>query len=41
LRRILTLHRPAVRVRYEVQDIGSPTLAEVLPQPIQKRPPLA
>jgi predicted GTPase len=41
LRRILTLHRPAVRVRYEVQEIGSPTLAEILPEPIQKRPPLA
>lgn len=34
LRRILTLRHPAVRVRYEVQDLGQPTLADVLPHPL-------
>ncbi|HEY7490617.1 MAG TPA: cyclic 2,3-diphosphoglycerate synthase [Candidatus Tectomicrobia bacterium] len=37
LRRILTLHHPAVRVRYEVQEIGSPTLADVLPHPLVRK----
>ncbi len=32
LRRVLTLDKPAVRVRYELQEIGSPTLADVLQQ---------
>jgi predicted GTPase len=34
LRRLLTLRHPAVRVRYEVQEIGAPTLADVLPHPL-------
>jgi predicted GTPase len=37
LRRLLTLRHPAVRVRYEVQEIGQPTLAEVLPTPLVKK----
>jgi len=36
LRRILRVRHPAVRVRYEVEEIGSPTLADVLTQPLQK-----
>ena len=39
LRRVLTLHHPAVRVRYDVQEIGHPTLAEVLPEPLVKKRP--
>ena len=39
LRRLLTLRHPAVRVRYEVQEIGQPTLAEVLPTPLVKKVP--
>jgi predicted GTPase len=39
LRRLLTLRHPAVRVRYEVQDIGQPTLAAVLPTPLVKKVP--
>ncbi len=30
LRRVLTLDKPAQRVRYELQEIGQPTLAEIL-----------
>ncbi|MGE5653183.1 MAG: cyclic 2,3-diphosphoglycerate synthase [Bacillota bacterium] len=30
LRRVLTLDKPTVRVRYELQEIGQPTLADVL-----------
>jgi predicted GTPase len=36
LRRILRVRHPAVRVRYDVEEIGSPTLADVLTQPLQK-----
>ena len=39
LRRVLTLRHPAVRVRYEVQEIGQPTLADVLPGLIVKKGP--
>jgi predicted GTPase len=39
LRRILTLRHPAVRVRYEVQEIGQPTLADVLPTSLVKKTP--
>ena len=38
LRRLLTLRHPAVRVRYDVEEIGSPTLADALPDPLVKRP---
>lgn len=31
LRRLLTIERPSTRVRYELQEIGRPTLADVLP----------
>jgi predicted GTPase len=41
LRRLLTLRQPAVRVRYEVQEIGRPTLADVLPNPLVKKTPTA
>jgi predicted GTPase len=37
LRRVLTLRHPAVRVRYDVHEIGQPTLAEVLPAPLVKK----
>ncbi len=30
LTRVATIHRPAERVRYELQEIGRPTLAEIL-----------
>ncbi len=30
LRRILKIKQPTTRVRYELQEIGSPTLADVL-----------
>ncbi len=30
LRRVITLDKPAVRVRYELQELGEPTLADVL-----------
>jgi predicted GTPase len=30
LRRIVKIDRPAMRVRYELQEIGTPDLAEVL-----------
>jgi hypothetical protein len=30
-----------VRVRYEVQEIGRPTLADVLPDPLVKKAPAA
>ncbi len=32
LRRVLTLDKPAQRVRYELQEIGQPTLADILKQ---------
>ncbi|WP_218673757.1 GTPase, partial [Candidatus Entotheonella palauensis] len=37
LRRVLTLHHPAVRVRYHVEDIGQPTLVDALPDPLIKK----
>jgi predicted GTPase len=37
LRRLLTLRHPIVQVRYDVEEIGQPTLAEVLPQPLLKK----
>lgn len=40
LRRILEVERPVVRVRYELDEIGSPNLAEVLPE-FLGRPPNA
>jgi Predicted GTPase len=30
LRRIIKINKPAVRVSYELQEIGQPTLTEVL-----------
>jgi predicted GTPase len=30
LRRLIQLDKPALRVRYELQEIGSPTLLDVL-----------
>jgi predicted GTPase len=30
LRRIIDINLPAVQVRYDLQEIGSPTLADVL-----------
>jgi predicted GTPase len=30
LRRVLEIDRPSQRVRYELQEIGQPTLAEIL-----------
>ncbi len=30
LRRVIDIDRPSVRVRYELQEIGSPTLEDVL-----------
>ena len=32
LRRVLTLTKPAQRVRYELQEIGEPTLTTILHQ---------
>lgn len=40
LRQVLTLHHPAVRVRYDVHEIGHPTLAEVMPEPLVKKRPV-
>jgi predicted GTPase len=31
LRRLVTLHVPAVRVSYDIEEIGQPTLAAILP----------
>jgi predicted GTPase len=36
LRRLLTLHVPAVRVSYEVEEIGQPTLEAIVPLLAQK-----
>ena len=41
LRRVLTLRHPAVRVRYDVEEIGRPTLADTLPEPLEKKAHLA
>jgi predicted GTPase len=41
LRRLLTLRHHTVRVRYEVQEIGRPILADVLPNPLVKKAPAA
>lgn len=30
LRRFLTIHKPMQRARYELQEIGTPTLADLL-----------
>jgi predicted GTPase len=30
LRRLITIHRPSQRVRYELQEIGRPTLEDVI-----------
>ena len=37
LRHILNLRHTAVRVRYEMEAIGHPTLAEALPHPVVKK----
>jgi predicted GTPase len=37
LRHVLNLRHPAVRVRYEVEDIGQLTLADALPTPLGKK----
>jgi predicted GTPase len=37
LRHVLNLRHPAVRVRYDVEEIGRPTLADVLPTPLVKK----
>jgi len=36
LNRIITIRKPTVRVRYELQEIGRPTLADVLAPIIQR-----
>ena len=30
LRRLITIDKPALRVRYELQEVGEPTLRQVL-----------
>ena len=37
LGRVLKLAKPHVRVRYELQEIGSPTLADILRERILKK----
>jgi predicted GTPase len=37
LRRVLQLNKPAVRARYELQELGSPTLSDVLKQYFPKK----
>lgn len=37
LRRLLYLRHPAARVRYDGREIGAPTLADVLSQPLQQQ----
>jgi predicted GTPase len=41
LRRVLNLRHPGVRVRYDVKEIGYPTLADALPSRLDKRQPSA
>jgi predicted GTPase len=36
LRRLLTLHVPAVRVSYDIEEIGEPTLEALVPCLAQK-----
>jgi predicted GTPase len=37
IRRILKLGKPSVRVTYELQEIGSPTLQDVLEEFLRRR----
>ena len=37
LRRILTIEKPAQRVRYELQEIGRPTLTDLLEERFKRR----
>ncbi|MEM3011197.1 MAG: cyclic 2,3-diphosphoglycerate synthase, partial [Candidatus Bathyarchaeia archaeon] len=37
LRRVLKLNKPAVRARYELQELGSPTLSDILKQHFPKK----
>jgi len=37
LRRVLKLNKPAVRVRYELQEIGEPTLDQILTDFLKKK----
>jgi predicted GTPase len=37
LRRVLKLNKPAVRAKYELQEIGTPTLEDILKQCFQKK----
>ena len=39
LRRILNIEKPCLRVRYELQEIGSPTLTDILEEMIPAIPP--
>jgi predicted GTPase len=36
LRRLIEIEQPALRVRYELQEIGEPTLAQVLAVFVEK-----
>jgi len=37
LRRVLNLNKPAVRAKYELQEIGTPTLEDILRQRFPKQ----
>jgi len=37
LRRVMKINKPAVRVRYELQEIGEPTLDEILKDFLTKK----
>jgi predicted GTPase len=37
IRRILKLEKPSVRVRYELQEIGRPTLRDLLEEFLRRR----
>jgi len=36
LRRVLSINKPAVHVRYELQEVGSPNLKEILEEKFSK-----
>jgi len=37
LRRVMKINKPAVRVRYELQEIGEPTLDEIIKEFLTKK----
>jgi predicted GTPase len=39
LSRLMSLNKPAQRVRYELEEIGSPQLPGILEQKFGRRPP--